>query len=138
MEFMPVLPMLPSQTNNPDHFCGIERLRQHVVCAEIQGFGPQSFVCQPRSHDQQWGFRKKRDVFQHLSPRTRKHITFAKYDWSWSSRKTENDEASVVLAVRVHVEFVYRVQSDSWKMRSRKTQSSSLGLTARTLAFLVR
>src|ERR1019366_2252541 len=45
------------------------------------------------------------------------------------SRKTENDEASVVLAVRVHV--------DSWKMRSRKTQSSSLGLTDRTLAFLV-
>ena len=49
----------------------------------------------------------------------------------------ENDEASVVLAVRVHVEFVYTVQSDSWKMRSRETQSSSLGLTDRTLAFLV-
>jgi hypothetical protein len=84
MEFMSVLPMLPSQTNNSDNFYGVERLRQHVVCTEIQGFGPQAFVCQPRSHDQERGIRKKRDMLQHLSPRTREHITFAKYDWNWS------------------------------------------------------
>ena len=53
------------------------------------------------------------------------------------SRKTENDEASVGLAIRVHSEFVYTVQSDSWKMRSRETRSSSLGLTHRTVHFLV-
>ena len=54
-----------------------------------------------------------------------------------TSRNTEDAEASVGLAIRVHSEFVYTVQSDSWKMRSRETQSSAFGLTDRTLKCLL-
>ena len=59
-----------SQPDNSNYFCGVERFRQHIVCAEIQGFGPQACVCQPGCHDQEWGIGKERDVLQHLSPAT--------------------------------------------------------------------
>jgi len=39
-------------------------------------------------------------------------------------------------ATRVQSEFVNKLQSDLWKMRSREAQSPSFGLTARTVKLL--
>jgi len=49
--FFLILPAQPRQAEDATDFFAIERLRQHIVGSEIQGFRPQMFIRKTGSED---------------------------------------------------------------------------------------
>jgi hypothetical protein len=45
--------MQPAQSEDSNHFVGIKRFRQNVVCTKVQNFRPYAFICEPGTDDQE-------------------------------------------------------------------------------------
>ena len=68
MDFMLMPPMQPRQVHTADQFSEIKRLRQYIVCSEIQGFSPEFFVRKSGRDDQRRCISQRPQFFQHVDP----------------------------------------------------------------------
>src|SRR5579864_3244181 len=64
----------PRTTDNSHDFSPVKWLYQHIIGTQIQGFGPQVFVCKPGSDDKRRRIWQDGRLIEHVLPRTWRQI----------------------------------------------------------------
>jgi len=75
-----VPPVTPGHSNHADNLSLVKRLKEHIITAEIQHFGPQCFVGGPRYNQDRRGIGTTVYALKDVLPAAIGEVTLANYD----------------------------------------------------------